>query len=391
MSNVTQRVMSIGAWNLDLKDLSRTAYAALDPTTKHHGLVVITPAPMDPNLFTGAQIIANALYTGIYLDYDDHAQNDDIFPSDVTLSGIGLAGWIGDSQMNGNFSGAALLSSASRTFAQFIAALHPPSLTLGTVNTITSPTASLTKGFGATSVVTRREAIEFILGYFSDAEWRCNPDLTVDYGTPAQLYGATASAFLTRLGGGHDLFYKGVHSLSSRGTIKMSDWVSSVVTTAGTTVSGPAVTQLDPLGNPVVWAMLMTAGQSAQGLLTERQNVQAQFVYQTDEWSLLEQMQVGANVGIFDPATSTYDLNNPVVFGGGVIYPLLMRLMGATWPIRDTMGVYFRAPDAAGTITDLTPFVAWENDAAATLEIGKIPDPPPPSFSDLRGASWVRG
>ena len=34
--------------------------------------------------------------------------------------------------------------------------------------------------------------------------------------------------------------------------------------------------------------------------------------------------------------------------------------MAATWKIQQGMGVYLRASDSANTITDLTPYVEWE-------------------------------
>ena len=59
------------------------------------------------------------------------------------------------------------------------------------------------------------------------------------------------------------------------------------------------------------------------------------------------------------------DTDNEIFFRGEYINPYKLRLLSASWPLTEGMGVYFLAPSATTTWTDLTRFVQWEQESGS--------------------------
>lgn len=68
-----------------------------------------------------------------------------------------------------------------------------------------------------------------------------------------------------------------------------------------------------------------------------------------------------------DTDLGAYDTSVGLTYQGQWITPVALRVYGITWPVRQGMGVVFR--DGAGTLTDLTDWVEWE-EGDVTLDVG---------------------
>ena len=77
----------------------------------------------------------------------------------------------------------------------------------------------------------------------------------------------------------------------------------------------------------------------------------------------------GDSVWVFDPDTSVLSLSTQVETGADVAFPLAVRVRSMDWPIRDGMGVYAVVGGLAGTATDVSDWVVFD-DGDARLEVG---------------------
>jgi hypothetical protein len=87
----------------------------------------------------------------------------------------------------------------------------------------------------------------------------------------------------------------------------------------------------------------------------------------TEEYDIDRDVQVGDNLYVYRPDSSMVDPTNQVRYRGGVIYPVILRVISATWPIERGMGAWYR--DGTGAWTDLTNHVVFE-DAGTSFEVG---------------------
>ena len=91
--------------------------------------------------------------------------------------------------------------------------------------------------------------------------------------------------------------------------------------------------------------------------LNERQVDDIQEI-STDQYEIHGDLHVGWYFYLYDPPTGFVDTDNEIQFRGSTIWPKKTRLLRASWPLADGMGVYYR--DAAGAYTDLTRWIQWE-------------------------------
>lgn len=364
--SVTERHMGLGAWTLTLRtDTPLSVLNQVDLVSKAFGHVIVTPTHSDADAVGGNGLLTLARYTGML-----RAR-----PSQYELAGAGLAAWLGDEDGKGDVLDSALTKSAG-TFVQWITDLRPSSLDAGTYNTVAG---SLNATY---QWVSRREALDAVCDYFG-AEWRVNPNGSLDGGTEAQLFTTTPIAVVQKRSGGRDLNVVGIRAHLDVAK-DYEDYTTAVKLLAngvvGTANISPATTFRDLNGNLVEFTRIVdssntTAGNEtavAQAQLNRFTSLRRAVSLSSDAYDIGGDIAVGDTIYVWDPDLDLVDTANQVQYRGQLIFPIKLRVLGYTWPIRRGMGVYFRAPTTAGEITDLTDWVEWET-GDTTIEVGAKP------------------
>lgn len=370
---VTERLMLPGSWSLRLSpDTPPSVLDVLDLGSAAFGHVVVTPTRLHKASVSGATLLAAARYTGILRSR----------PSLFELGGPGLAAWLADEDGKGDVIETALTKS-SGTFVQWVTDLRPSSLTAGTYTAIAG---SLSHSF---LFVDRRTALDYVCDYFG-GEWRITPAGALDAGAESDLFATTPTVVVQRLSGGKDIAVTGIHAALD--TAKdYDDYTTRVVLVAsgdsaalsvGTADISPATSFKDLNGNAVDLTRIVessdtTAGNEtvvAQAQLNRFTDPRRAVTLTADEYDIGASITVGDTIYVWDPATDLTDTANQVQYRGQTIFPMALRVLGYSWSVQRGMGVYFRAPDAGGTITDLTDFVEWDT-GTSSIEVGAKPRP----------------
>lgn len=371
---VTERHQGLGAWSLRLReDTPQTVLRDLDPATVSFGHVVITsthlrlgPLGGDPDT-----LLAKARYTGVIRSR----------PSLHELGGAGLAFWLGDEDGKGRGMETVYAETAG-SFSTWVGHALRSGLDLGTV-------ASLAGTLNHSFVhVTGRTMLEYVCDYF-DAEWRINPDGTLDAGEIADLFVTTPTLIVRKGSGGRDQNVDGIAGQFSR-AVDYEDYTTKVVVLAtgadnavavGSATISPATTFYDLDGallelTRIIESLDTKKGNEtavAQAQLNRFTSARTAVTVTAAEYDIGRKAAPGDAVWIFDPDNGLFDLTNQVPYRGSLVYPIELRLLGLTWPVQRGMGVYVRPPTADGTpLLDLTEWVAWE-DGHTQLEVGAKP------------------
>lgn len=380
--SITERLMGVGAWSLSLSvDTPRVIMDQLDVRRYGFGHIVVTPTPIPIESISDTAALALARYVGVFRKQ----------PSDYEMAGAGLAAWVADEDGKGPaYVGS--LSTASGTFAQWVAMLRPSQLAAGITSTISG---AFTKTFYRTGL---REPLDEVCSYFG-AEWRVNNRLGFDIGTPGALFNLAAKAVIVRKAGdgGRDFNIVGVVG-DLAVTRDVEDWTRRVAYFTGTeespttSIADGAVAEIDvPYRGPNGAAISMdrliesfttpvAAGPSLAAAQYGRfKDTRQEITLSTQEYDIGRDVAVGDNLYVYDPQRGMQDLGTSITYRGRVIYPETIRCVGLTWPIRRGMGVYFRVyvrVSSAWVVKwiDLTQFVVWEN-SSTTVEVGEKPRP----------------
>lgn len=381
---INQRLMGIGEWSLTLREGTRqSVLAALNIDSYGYGHVIVTPTHMDPTAVPAATLLAVARYTGIYARR----------PSRLQIGGPGLAAWLADADGKGDVIEGTALSKSAGTFVQWITDLRPSSLLAGTYNAVGG---ALTMAF---QYIDRRTALNYVADYFG-AEWRINPDLTLDGGTAAQLFTTTPTVVVQRWSGGRDPNITGLKT-EVEVAKDLEDYTTRIVLLAnglaageavGTADISPATPYKDLQGNAVDLVRIIDSADTAAGnetavaqaQLNRFTSIRRAVTLSSQTYDIGADIEVGDTIYVWDPERDLIDTANEKQYRGQIIRPIALRVLGYTWPVQRGMGVYFR--DLNGLITDLTEWVQWES-GPTTIEVGANPRPLDPAAS---GSSVVR-
>lgn len=362
---ITEAIMAPGAWDLALlQETPKDTRDALD----FFGHIVVTPTRVDPRVLSDTNMLALARYAGVVRHIDaDKTQ----------LSGLGMNSWLGDDQGRGAVI-EAVVSKSAGTFAQWISALLPASVSSGT---ITDPGGNLT---WSTQWTTPRDALIYVCNQFG-AEFRVNPDGTFDAGPATSLYTVTPTAIAMKDSGGEaDELIDGLYALTLEANTDVDDYVTRTVVLAsgsgkniktGAANISPATPYKDLFGNAVVSTLMVsspdTPGTNANTLASQQlalyDAVTRQVVLETDTYDIGRFVVPGDNIYVYDPISSLTDTANQVFYRGRVLNPMSLRVFSYTWPIQGGMGVYFR--DKNGAYTDLTDYMVFEQ-GATSFQVG---------------------
>jgi hypothetical protein len=241
-------------------------------------------------------------------------------------------------------------------------------LSQGTVGTATA----VTKTFEP-YVTTHREALDAVMGLAS-AEYRIQPDFTVDSDDADTLFGATPTVVVTRKAEGPDGAFRGVEGGLVDQNIDVSQIVSNVIAltegagSAITTGSSSNTPNLNaPKGSaPDLVVVISAPAEESANASTLAANYKTQQGKRTEvriastTHHLPRHVVPGNYVYVYDPTTGLVDSSNQIQFRGETITPAKVRLLSYTWPIEQGVGVYLRSNESTPTYTDLTDWVAWE-------------------------------
>lgn len=365
--SVTESLKALGTWSLKLRaDTPKEIVQQLE----YLGHVTVHTGRLDPRTI-GDSLLASSRYTGVLRGLESADDGH-------SLSGAGMAFWLGDEDGKGDVYETALTFSAA-DFTTVIAALLPASgaVTAGTLHPIVGTYS------GSHLYQDPRTAIAYVCDTMG-AEWRVNGDATLDAGTEADLFVTDPQAAVVRRDAGVDMRLR-AFSGSAGVTIDVEDFSTRVVLLAeneGDSVATGSA-DIDPglnvykdiHGNPVVLTRLESESQTSAGNADARAQLQLNrftstrdaLSLSTPDYDIRGTAAVGDYVWVHDPDIGLYNHDNEVVFRGTRMYPVKLRVTELTWPVVDGSTVAYR--DGDGNWLDLTSYVEWETDQT-TITVG---------------------
>lgn len=353
--SVQDVLKKVGQWSVKLK---AGAPVGVVSSLEFFGHIAIIPGAINP-VERGDECLALARYVGVLRDVDTQDQ--------PTLSGVGLAAWLGDENGRGDVIEAPGVTVTGATFTQAVRALLPTggAITEGTLYTGVPGTISNTWMYQ-----TPRTAIDYVCGTMG-GEWRVNNDGTLDAGPASSLYVTSPTCVIARRDvAGYDMSLKALAG-SMQATRSVKDYTSRVVLVAqalaGGTADAGVIPYKDLHGNPVAITRVVdetsettyaNAAGRAQALLDQYSTVNTSVRLSVDEFDVAGDYTPGDIVWVWDPAGGLVDTSNEVPFRGRILNPLAVRVLSSTWPVARGYTVAYRSGD--GVWTDLTPWVEWE-------------------------------
>ena len=359
---VQQILGKLGQWSIKLrKDAPPGVVAALE----WFGHVAVIPGRMDP-VEHGDYLLSKGIarHVGILRDVVQSAEGDS---SQATLTGVGLAAWLGDEDGKGDVIETPGITLTGSTFAAAITALVPASVPVGTIYTGVAGTYSNTHIYQS-----RRTAIDYVCDIMG-GEWRVNNDATLDAGPAASLYQITnPTALIVRSpDAGYDQQYKALPG-ALESTKSAKDYTNRVVLVAqalaGGTADAATVPYKDMHGNAVKMTRIVdettdtvsaNATARAQSTLNLFSGIRRALRLSATEFDIAGDFNVGDVVWCYDPDAGIADTDYEVEFRGRLIQPMPVRVRELSWPVEKGYTVAYRNGD--GEWTDLTPWVEWES------------------------------
>ena len=339
-------------------------------TCVEFGVIYVTPQWVDPD----ADIQAMARYAGPVL-------NTQRTLSGYLIEGAGMVWYLGGPDGDGpsDLETAVTFSSATPTTVLAAAGLLPSAVTAGTITTT---------GVNAYNGYHQFESpLDAVRTYCKtvNGHFKVNPDGTLDFsdvdatsGNPYNGGDATnITVVVVREGYGSDPIFEGVPVRNAEtkrdarpyrtrvALIQERDDAAGYMSLVSGSTRG-TITFKDVHGNTLDRTTWLVRPASAdvdldQLLTTELAERVVEDVQEVDT----EQYQfaggdlrVGDLFHIYDPPTGFVDTSNEVTFRGSTIWPKKTRLLNASWPLADGMGVFYR--DSTGVYTDLTRWIRWE-------------------------------
>lgn len=371
MTGITERIMRAGTFRLDLiettpvsiiADLRAACGLAADGTENPaDGHIVITSNRVDDVVDN----LAVALYRGRLVEQTGAR----------SFAGLGLSSWLGTSETPSPIAAAGGVTHTGKTLAEWVAILATNGLTVGTVD---EPGGTLTAFWQWSSNVEQLDHVCRAMG----AEWRVNPDGTIDAGPVADLYPELPRVLFSDVvdapsSPGHPDAVRAIPATLLAPSVT-SKQRASTTRVAGTGVGGSIVEQssstatvaYDPDGAAADLTRLVDASQvgstEAAALATTVQALwedpRSDFAVAVrgDRWRRF--VNPGELALVWWPLAGIVDLSSPPFeFDGVTVAPRTVRIQQVDWGVSDGDGVYLiRQTDPAGpdTIVDLSEWVA---------------------------------
>lgn len=356
--------MSQGSWEMNL---SKAAPLTLWNDLQRFGHIVLTAQYLgDPANFDDTELLAAARYTGVLL-------GKTIESDSLAINGVGMVWWLGDPEEKGD-----LLETevelANSTLDNAFTYLLPLAITKGTI--VEPPGLTYTGNHQWESPL---EAIRTVCASLG-CEFRVNPDGTIDAGPKENVFMGIPTPEVVITGEiGKDPAYLALDAetmVLSLDAAPYSDRVvvvtqdsNNVRTMVGYVDRVPAPTETDIHGNTIARTFMVETFGSPVSVATYTLSVLndhaevAQIDISTQFQEMVEgDFEVGDGFYAYNPPAFV-DTGNEISFRGEIIHPKLLRLLSASWGVREGMGVYYRSPSASPVYTDLTRWVHWEGGA----------------------------
>jgi hypothetical protein len=334
---ITRRLMKPGQFGVSLQPGTPKSVMSQIAPFDH---VVVTRTRLNPiDAYSDANILTQSLYTGVI---------EDLSRTDNTLSGFGLEYWLGTPDGRGDLLDAAVARSAGALSA-WIGDLRPSSLSAGTVNN--TGTSTVTNTFQGT---TRREAIDAVCRA-AGAEWRVNPDFTLDAATAANLFVTSPALVITRRSGGNDGQYRGVEVDNLSTSESVSTYVTEAVVLGDNLVaatSAGSTSYKDGLNNNVVMQAFVSAPRdesataAAAAVVAERNLLRRELTLTSRSYNVTRFVDPGDSVFVWDELAGLSNQSNQITYEGRLISPIALRVYSVSFPIEEGMGVYARRSGA---------------------------------------------
>lgn len=377
---VTEVVQGLGSWTLQL---APETPKRITDALGFFGHVAIIGGPVSDVEGYGDALLAGARYVGVIRNLP---KPDDRGPQ---LGGSGMVFWLGDEDGKGPVIETEL-DLSGKTLVQAVGLILNPvdAVTIGTIHAHAGTLPVGTKHL----YVTARVALQAVCDAFG-VEFRVNGDGSVDVGTAAELYTITnPDTVLVREGAGSDLDLTGLVGTFDVGRA-VYDWSDRVVLVGRTVSTGDAPEEqfvtatsnvalnpyVDLFGNPVRATRIINDSTTDTGTAQARADlnrnrfgrVVRSFRLTSADYDTEGNFDVGDNVLVYDPETGITDPLNERAFRGRIIHPDTIRVTEATWSVRSSFTVAYRAQN--GTWYDLTPFVTAETGGSDELVVGDLP------------------
>jgi hypothetical protein len=364
---ITESHQALGSWTLTLK--ADTPREILDRVS-YLGHITVHTGRVDPRT-TGDTLLSTSRYTGV-------VRGKDLTDSGHTLSGAGMAFWLGDEDGKGDVIETPV-AIVAETFTQSVRDLLPASgaVTEGTFHAITGTYT------GTHQYQSPRTAIDYVCTTMG-GEWRVNGNATLDVGAVGDLYVTTPVAAIIRHGAGVDMNLRAlpgeagvttdVEDFTTR-VVLLAEGEGDAVATGSADIAPGLNPYLDLHGNPVKLTRLVSeSGTDAVNAIARAQLQLNRFTSPRDALRLSTQdydvkgtVAVGDYTWVFDPDIGLADLANEVQFRGLRLYPVKLRVIELTFPVVAGSTVAYR--DKLGAWTDLSDYIEWESDAT-TVQVG---------------------
>lgn len=360
MAVITEVIQSQGSWEVNLSTAApMSLWGQLEP----FGHLVVLPQYIDPVFLDDTAILAAARYAGPLL-------KKIIERDQVRLSGAGMVWWLGDPEEKSDLIETEIELESS-TLENALDNLLPPAITKGTVVEPAGQTYS-----GTHQYESPLEAIRTVCASIG-AEFRVNPDGTIDAGPKEDIFNGIDTPEVVITGQiGKDPAFLALDAEEMTLSLDANPYASRVIvvtedsdnvqTLVGYVDRSPAPTQVDIHGNTVARTFMVNTFGSPVSVATYTLSVLndhaevAQIDISTQFQEMVEgSFAVGDGFYAYNPP-SFLDLSNEIQFRGETIHPTILRLLSASWGVRDGMGVYYRTPEVTPTYIDLTRWVHWE-------------------------------
>ena len=367
---VNDVLRAVGQWNVQLVP---DAPVGIISNLDYFGHVAIVPGRMSP-VEHGDELLTAARYVGILRAVEGNQ-------GQITLSGVGMAAWLGDESGKGDVIETPGITLTGATFPAAVRAILPAhgAVTEGTFYSGISGTISTLFQYQ-----TPRTALDYICTTMDPtgalgASWRVNGNGTLDAGPASSLFKTTPTCLIVRSGAGYDQTLRALPGQLD--TLRDGkEYTSRVVLIASALAGGTADASVVPYndihGNPVHITrvideqsdtVLANAPARASNALAVYGGIQRTVRLTTDEFDIAGDFRVGDTIWVYDPDVGLVDLTKEVEFRGRVINPAAVSVLSLTWPVERGYTVGYR--DRSGVWTDLTPWIAWESPGGGQIEV----------------------
>jgi hypothetical protein len=370
---ITERALAPGDWQLTLRP---DTPLEIRQKIVGFGQIVVMPTIVAEQDMSDDQL-ENARYAGVIVQPGPYFR----------IGGHGLAMFLGtsDRAYGSGIAANAFTNIVFPASSSFTSAITSAVGNCGlSVGTLTDPSGG-TYYNGAYHYAKHRTVLDAVCRFY-DAEWRINPDGSVDAAAFDTLYPAPTTV-VTRRPGGRVIGGVGIEALIDA-SADLWKYASRVVLRGqtqtgayggvsseyrafdGQWLSAVAEQDASDLDGDLDFAAALLAPKLAHPHRT--------VTVSTDAYDFAGDVAAGSRIYVYDPGAGVVDAststNNSVEWQGEHIKPMAFRALAVTWPVRDGMSVYVRrytGSGVTGTVeyVDLTPHFQPET-GATRIDVG---------------------